>query len=61
MVEAEAGNALLEQYQPPRFDWHAEAAEHVFLYVTPEGEGHSVWLGGPVASVFDGSIKLHKR
>lgn len=25
------------------------------------GDGHPVWLGGPAASVFDGSIKLHKR
>ena len=31
------------------------------LSVSWKGEGHSVWLGGPVASVFDGSIKLHKR
>ena len=42
-VDGTAYLSLLERHRPPRFDWHTEAAEHVFLYVTEGGEGHSVY------------------
>ena len=36
--------ALLERHRPARFDWHAEAAEHVFTYNgTDDGAAHSVY------------------
>ena len=42
-LDAHAYLELLRTHSPERFDWHAEAAEHVFSYTTAEGERHSVY------------------
>lgn len=41
-VDGEQYLGLLREHRPPRIDWHAEAAEHVFTYVEDD-KRHSVY------------------
>jgi chitinase domain-containing protein 1 len=41
-LNGDAYRALLEAHRPERFDWHAEAAEHVFSYKKDDAR-HSVY------------------
>ena len=41
-IDGEAYLSLLRTHRPPRLDWHAEAAEHVFTYVRDDWR-HSVY------------------
>jgi chitinase domain-containing protein 1 len=42
VVDGDTYRELLNTHRPERFDWHAEAAEHVFSY-TKDDARHSVY------------------
>ena len=42
-IDGEQYLGLLRRHRPPRLDWHAEAAEHVFTYLDEGSSRHSVY------------------